>query len=292
MKYKAVWIMFMITCFFSSPVSAKTTYDISLVAIFQNEAQFLKEWIEYYKLLGVEHFYLYNNLSTDNYQEVLAPYVESGDVELTEWDYPANSHAEWDAIQIDSYRHAVERSKNETKWLVIVDVDEFVVPVKAKNLNKLLAPYESNRNIGGICIPWVFFGTSHWYELPHDRLMIEALLLNGGPASNGDLNKVWSQGSYKSIVRPKYVSNAASPHYCGYTQGRRHIMLNFNVAQINHYWTKDEKFLLEVKIPRRQAWGQSTDSVINWSNGMNKETPYGKPILRFIPELRKKMGFQ
>ncbi len=37
--------------------------------------------------MGAKHFYLYNNLSQDNYLEVLQPYIESGDVELIEWPY-------------------------------------------------------------------------------------------------------------------------------------------------------------------------------------------------------------
>ena len=37
-------------------------YKISICGIFKNESCFLKEWIEYHEILGVEHFYLYNNL--------------------------------------------------------------------------------------------------------------------------------------------------------------------------------------------------------------------------------------
>lgn len=289
MTNSVIFVLFFLSTLFFSPLAAKSQYNISVAAIFQNEGRFLKEWIEYYKLLGVEHFYLYNNLSDDNYQEVLSPYIQNGDVELIEWDYAASNLAEWDLIQINSYRDAVTRSKDTTKWLLVIDIDEFVVPIKAKNLKKMLARFEKNSNIGGVCIPWVFFGTSYLDEIPTDKLMIEVLTLNGGKSANGDISKVWQQGSYKSIVRPKYVSNVPSPHYCGYVKGRRHLMID-KEAQINHYWTRDEKFLHQEKIPRRIHWGQKSDSVILWAEGMNKETPEGKPILRFVPELRKRMG--
>ena len=36
-------------------------YDLSVCAIFKDEASYLKEWIEYHKLVGVQHFYLYEN---------------------------------------------------------------------------------------------------------------------------------------------------------------------------------------------------------------------------------------
>ena len=60
-------IFFLIFILFSS-LEAKS-YNVSACAIFQNEAPYLKEWIEYHRLIGVEHFYLYNNGSTDNYDE-------------------------------------------------------------------------------------------------------------------------------------------------------------------------------------------------------------------------------
>ena len=46
---------------------------LALVAIFSNDGRFLKEWIEFYLIQGVEHFYLYNHLSQDNFKEVLKP---------------------------------------------------------------------------------------------------------------------------------------------------------------------------------------------------------------------------
>ena len=36
-------------------------YHIGICSIFKNEAPFLKEFIVYHKMIGVDHFYLYNN---------------------------------------------------------------------------------------------------------------------------------------------------------------------------------------------------------------------------------------
>lgn len=38
---------------------------LSIGAIFKDEAPYLAEWIEFHRLVGVEHFFLYDNLSTD-----------------------------------------------------------------------------------------------------------------------------------------------------------------------------------------------------------------------------------
>lgn len=45
-------------------------YEVSLCLVFYNEAKFLKEWLDYHLVIGVSHFYLYNNNSTDDYMPV------------------------------------------------------------------------------------------------------------------------------------------------------------------------------------------------------------------------------
>lgn len=50
-------------------------YKIALCLIFKNEAPFLKEWLDYHLTIGVDHFYLYNNNSDDNYLDVLNTYI-------------------------------------------------------------------------------------------------------------------------------------------------------------------------------------------------------------------------
>ena len=49
----------------SSEINKK--YNLSICAIFKNEAKYLKEWIEYHRIFGVDHFYLYNIGSRDSF---------------------------------------------------------------------------------------------------------------------------------------------------------------------------------------------------------------------------------
>ena len=49
---------------------------LSITAVLQNEAPYIKEWIEYHRLVGVERFYIYDNESTDNVKEILKPYID------------------------------------------------------------------------------------------------------------------------------------------------------------------------------------------------------------------------
>ena len=63
---------------FGNKDDRRLRYKTAICLIFKDEAPFLQEWIEYHHLIGIEHFYLYNNNSTDNYEEVLKPYIDKG----------------------------------------------------------------------------------------------------------------------------------------------------------------------------------------------------------------------
>ena len=118
-------------------------YDLAVVAIFKNEAPYLKEWLNYHLLAGVEHFYLYNNDSSDNYKEVLAPYVEKNLVTLTEWSgklmmYPA-------------YNDAIDKYRFDCRYMAFIDLDEFVYPkgklggVLLRSLTKFYLAFQMRR---------------------------------------------------------------------------------------------------------------------------------------------------
>lgn len=76
------------------------SYKLSILAIFQNKECFLKEWIDFHRLMGVEHFYLFNHLSSDDYLSVLQPYLSIGLVELYDWPYPSQEgdEADWTRV--------------------------------------------------------------------------------------------------------------------------------------------------------------------------------------------------
>ena len=95
-------------------------YDLAVVAILKNEGHYLKEWLDYHLLAGVEHFYLYDNDSTDNQAEVVAPYVAAGLVDYI----PAPGKA----MQMPVYNDAVKKFKFFCRYMAFIDGDEFIYP--------------------------------------------------------------------------------------------------------------------------------------------------------------------
>ena len=137
-------------------------YRVSLCLIFKNEAPFLKEWIDYHLTVGVDHFYLYNNNSDDNYAEVLKPYIDSDIVTLIDWPY--------DHSQFKAYRHCYENYRQETNWISFLDADEFFVPKYVDTLEEWLRPFDK---YPAIVIQWTIFGTGGQLEHDYSKNVIE-----------------------------------------------------------------------------------------------------------------------
>lgn len=147
---------------FGSKDERKMKYRISLCLIFKNEAPFLKEWIDYHSAIGVDHFYLYNNNSTDNYKDVLRVYVEKGIVTLIEFPY--------DHAQMKAYEHCFEHYKTETNWIGFFDADEFICPRVENDINVWLTKFSKFRSV---LIYFHVFGTGGKLEHDYSKNVIE-----------------------------------------------------------------------------------------------------------------------
>src|SRR5262245_38521148 len=66
------------------PAYEPTRY-LAVAATMKNEGCYLREWIEFQRLMGVDQIYLYDNGSTDDSAEVVAPYVAEGTVHVFPW---------------------------------------------------------------------------------------------------------------------------------------------------------------------------------------------------------------
>lgn len=267
-------------------------YDLSVVAIFHNESRFMKEWIEYNKLVGVDHFWLYNNESDDNYKEVLDPYVKSGIVELIDWPTIGEKKDFAGKTQAPAYMDAINRSKNKTKWLAMIDLDEFMVPKEGRNITNILENHFKDEV--GVVIYWQMFGTSYYEKLGLEDLMLEKLTLRA--PENHILHTM-----FKSIVNPRQVKLVENPHFAHFFAGKAVNTLKkptdplvekqnytIHLIQLNHYWTRDLFNIVNVKWPRLQQYGNNNfDLYLQEIEILNAEED--SSINKFIPELKKHM---
>ena len=224
-------------------------YYSSVCAIFKNEANYLQEWIEYHKVIGIDHFYLYNNFSADAYQEVLKKYVYNGEVTLIEWPIKQG--------QMSAYADCARRFANETNWIAYIDLDEFIVPNEDVNLNDILVKFEKKRPV--VIAYWRLFGTSGLLSRDTKGLLIEDFYLcwrkytNIGKCffntaydyaedlkENVHMHYRWARWEKQKLPAVNFYDKIIC---CGVNRAKS----KQPPVQINHYFTKSyEEYLAKV----------------------------------------------
>ncbi|MBQ7215890.1 MAG: glycosyltransferase family 2 protein [Synergistaceae bacterium] len=91
---------------------------LAFVLIAKNEAPYIEEWLNFHRKQGVSHFIIYNNESTDNFREVLQPYIDSGLVSY----HVINGKPR----QLDAYNMAIHDYGHKFRYMGFIDADEFV----------------------------------------------------------------------------------------------------------------------------------------------------------------------
>jgi len=273
-------------------------YNLSICAIFKNEAPYFKEWIEFHKLQGVEHFFLYNNNSDDDYLTVLQPYINSGELTLKQWSYEFNSNESgvWTYIQNGAYTDCIQKYGTMTNWLAVIDLDEFLFCPSGQDLPSFLIDYEE---YGGVCVNWRMFGTSHLETIPSNLLMIEALIHCSSP-------KLPRNRCVKSIVHPRYVNieKSKSAHYFTFIDNYFSITADGEKVssirseswskdkiRINHYWTRTKKYFRENKIPFRHKRKEIHTEKTMQRKIKSYNDCIDTAILQFVPALREILGY-
>lgn len=137
-------------------------YHVSICLIFKNEAPYLKEWIEYHRLIGVDHFYLYNNNSEDNFREILEPYIANNIVTLV--DIPQQY------AQLAAYNDCYRKAKDESQWIGFIDTDEYINLIDCNSIKDFLHRYKS---YPAVYFNWRMFGTSGHMDENLNELTIE-----------------------------------------------------------------------------------------------------------------------
>ena len=230
-------------------------YDLAVAAIFKDEAPYLKEWLDYHLLAGVEHFYLYNNDSSDNYKEVLAPYVEKNLVTLT--DFPGK------LIQYPAYDDAIKKFRFDCRYIAFIDLDEFIFPKTNQKISEVIDEILSDKiPAAGLGINWQLFGSNGQDKADYSRGVLERFTRRA--SSNWGEEVDGSNVFKKTINNPRLIKYFVSPHHAEYFDGKTAVNSNgepippwhgnkpilADKIVLNHYYTKSKEEFEEKKIIR------------------------------------------
>lgn len=225
-------------------------YQLTMVAIVKNEASYLQEWVEYYRLIGVGK-----------------------------------------AKQVEAYSDAINRLKYKTRYVMFMDIDEFLV---LKNPEDKLLDYVDSilyRNkAAGLAISWLMFGSSGHIHRP-EGLVIENYIYR----AHSDFMR-----NVKTIGNPRIMHSCVNPHYPIYKYGRTNInengrcvvaSMDFNKSVesiwINHYFTKSADECM-AKISKGIATvGQPRTITIFKERDKNDELD--ETIMRYAEDLKSRL---
>jgi len=251
-------------------------YYLSVLAIFKNEGSIINEWLEHYINEGVDHFYLIDNGSQDNYK-ISDEFLNKEEIIVDPVNYK----------QILLYnKHYLNKSKNESEWVIVVDLDEFIY---AKN--GTISDYLKTMSSGAVQIatPWKMFGSSGFIYQP------DSVVNNF--TYRCEMN---SKTLIKCIVRTKYLFRYGMHHHNVVSNKMFYIDKLYNAdnflldvdenilekspLHLNHYPIQSFEWFRKIKMTRGDASNRTSDNVRN----ANYFTEYDKCSTKYDNELRYK----
>lgn len=208
-------------------------YNLSVGAIFFNEAPYLKEWLQHYLNRGVEHFYLINDGSNDNFEEVLAPYNDK----ITLFNVPERKN--YYLRQIDLYNYFFLPILHETKWITVCDIDEYIWSPKFLNLQDACKSLEEE-NIHYISTPMILFGNNGHKQQPSS--IVQSF------TRRSDLDKdyhnfVKRYTQFKVLAQTSKI-NKFKVHQFETNGNKKHqhsLQLQQDLIRLNHYRLQSEE---------------------------------------------------
>ena len=253
---------------------------LALCCIARDEDPFLKEWLAYHALMGVEHFYIYDHCSKNPIRQALGSFADDSRVTVR--------RVAGEKMQIPAYDDCLRSFGGDCRWIGFLDLDEFVLPMRDNDLRVLLSEFES---YGGLAATWHLFGSSGHLRRPE------------GPVIKNYLQAFAVQDSYhvKCFVQPARTIQALGPHTFRY--GPEHFCVNEDhypvsptcpctfssgrLVRVHHYFLRSQQDF-EEKVRRGRA--DSDDPAKNhrmdmFYNSIAVPCVEDAAIQRFLPPL-------
>jgi hypothetical protein len=210
---------------------------LSIIAMFKNESYIIEQWIQHYLLEGVNHFYLIDNGSTDDYESKIEKYNKK--ITLIKDSYRQENGTQNVLIN----KHFLSKIKKESQWVIICDIDEYIY--HTDNNKKISNFLIDNEKYCRIWIPWKLFGACKNPDIIPN-------LINNLTYRHDKIN-ITNNGYGKSIIKCEKLI-ILETHYSTVNGDTLKLNLTYDL-HCNHYKLISEKYFKEIKSIR--GGGQS-----------------------------------
>lgn len=244
-------------------------HDLAVVAVIKDEAHYLKAWLDYHLAAGVDHFYLYDNGSTDETRALLEPYIKTRLV-----DYFSVPGA---IVQMPAYNDAVHRFRFACRYMAFIDCDEFIFPKSNRSITEVVDEiFANNPKAAGLGINWQVFGSNGQETADYSKGVLERFTRRAESNWFEPMTKdTLPVGNIhvKTIANPRLIRFIVNPHYAYYFDGVFAVNSNGERVRtwgnepvlsdkivVNHYYTKSrEEFIDKMKRGREGVDSQEFD---------------------------------
>jgi hypothetical protein len=238
---------------------------ITLGLVAKDEGKYLKEWILYHKLIGINNFDIYLHNNSDNSKKILE------DLGIIAKNVSSNNLGF--SIKNTFYTDIISQAK--TEFVCCLDIDEFIFLPTYQNINEFLSLSHFD-GFGGIVLHQNIFGSNNHQKSP-DGLVIENYITRHPDDLDFPKNYPDFKNPYdlfkmiKTIIRKRYFQKVLDSHeyimssptvdenaelYSTYKCKR-----SLSNIRINHYFTKSlEDWRFKTNRPRISGASKYPDS--------------------------------
>jgi len=202
----------------------KYKYYSSIVLLIKDENRYLKEWLDWHLSLEFDHIYIYDNGSKEKVNDIVSQYPKEiqNCITIVRW------NGVYKNIQEDAYNHFLQNFKQNVKWVIFLDSDEFLRFEIADNVNDFLKSYEGYTEIYGYMESHNANGKIYYENKPVRERFTE-------------VTKYDEFIYYKNFIQANRIDSMVR-HYAHYNPEYHLIYKNENnnkdLFVVEHYYTK------------------------------------------------------
>ena len=126
----------------------------------------------------------------------------------------------------------------KAKWVAVIDVDEFIVPLYGKESLIYFLDDKAANNVGSVSFFWRCFGTSEIEDLKEGDLVTEKFIRRASDSHS------WHTLT-KCIHRPEAIGTCMVHHAENIVYPYTSEYISTDFFRINHYWFRSRNFTME-----------------------------------------------
>jgi Glycosyltransferase family 92 len=249
-------------------------YKLCIMAIFKHEQDYMEEWLNHHINQGISHFYMYSNDENMHNYPYLTNYLEY--ITLIPWTDKKNDETnKGDTIQRQAYTHCIQNYNHEYRYLMMLDLDEFIIPLENKTVLDIIDSLDSQKTKAIKVQRYNFGSNDHTSKQEGDimdnYLKHEKVCSSYKTIANSSFidtsQKFYGVHDFPFLNKNGKIYNAYFDYkYTGFPNGCKSNSKNEIPLVINHYYTKS----YEEYLKRCELWKDGGVNTIGYRRDCQK----------------------